>query len=297
MLLEMLRTAPRDELIQHIELQREIIQRLHQRIIDLEAALEVSFTTATHANACTSERSMTIHHPREAIIAHPSLVDDVVGSTSKLISERSSSTEHHPGPPPLRRFLNVADNTDPVPQHNFPKPYATNQSLLPYRDTNTTVSPINSSSAQATSVAAAPLPVVPPSPASVSSQGTAMEGIQDIDYVLAAHRSGRPSLPTAVVEELQHIRAQLLSAASETRRADFFNEEGSRLGQAGAHEVVGTIHHNDVAEEAVCPTCVRPVQRSSHVTAARGPQGIVSPRWVSPDASHVVNATVPPFGR
>ncbi|KAK7202197.1 hypothetical protein NESM_000289800 [Novymonas esmeraldas] len=259
-----LRDAPREELVEHIHLQRELIQRLHRRVLELESSLELLYTD-THVD--TANRMAFLEPSAHEHRAAPSL---------------SSGARH--GAPPLARLGSGAPDTHRAEERwcararegegegRVVAPEPRRQAPHPHR--------------------ADGAPAVSPAPSASSSSATdhltVLEGVKEINYVLAAHRDGHPTLPPCVVKELEDIRMRLLRgfqktfASGDRDAATPAQEEEGRTAARGSHARRGS---DGVPEPRIDG---RRIETSTSGDSAETSctSRWVRPRWISPDRPH-----------
>jgi hypothetical protein len=316
---EALQKAPREELVEHIRLQRELIQRLHRRVVELETSLEQACATSQAARDdedCAQTSSSTsvkgIWAPAERSPPHadtaaapktpPSVVSPRVRKRAAWMSSlsKSATPSTSPGQPQRRATITISatcpstnlegefkSSMAPEPRRGPPVPYAEKStsgrhasSLL--SKANTQMVPV-SSSAVVTSMSAHDGPSVS-SPSPSDDHPTVLEGIKEINYVLAAHRAGRPSLPLSVVEELEEIRGRLLQGFKQMWLTGREEPECTRDKWA----------RDAPSLEAITHSRVHAIRRSfGEGSGTAAEVDCVCPRWVSPDASRVVYGESP----
>ncbi|KAG5480670.1 hypothetical protein CUR178_05805 [Leishmania enriettii] len=321
---EALRHAPREELVEHIRLQRELIQRLHRRVLELESTLESAYTCpnagsgASGAVSCQvspseQERAVFPSNARRGSLAlsHPQSVESASGSvapattgmrlpaarreTSLSLGERRG-TDDNGAPAALgsRRQPPHPHTEDAVPSV-FAHVASSNQREKGGRAAMAT--PSNSMD-DGTPAPTLPMRPLAPAPASAIStvltsssvdHPTVLEGIKEINYVLAAHRAGRPALPLPVVEELEDIRTRLLRGFKHTHIMSGGNDGNAQEAAAAMRRSYGALPKG---EEAVLREGQLDLSLERRVDASND-ASLVCPRWVSPDSSRVVYGTSP----
>lgn len=121
---------------------------------------------------------------------------------------------------------------------------------------------------------------------------TVLEGIKEINYVLAAHRAGRPALPLPVVEELEEIRSRLLQGFKNLyMSADVSKRDGSK----GDEQRQNWTRGQGVLSGGDTQARIHAIRQSYE--EMRNERGVdadrVCPRWVSPDSSRVIYGESP----
>lgn len=337
---EALQKAPREELVEHIRLQRELIQRLHRRVIELEASLERAMATSTTFKGSDNARDSPLSSSpvREVnptagkqktargataqgrVLSNATLT--TVSSRAREPANSSASAKQHTPSMHARpqqgendlSHLTISKQTAPSgssddacvtsaapePRHELPVPHAEK-----HADALPAPSPpqltAQATSAPSTSVVAVRSsdalrqPSTPPSPS--AEHPTVLEGIKEINYVLAAHRAGRPALPLPVVEELEEIRSRLLQGFKQTYIAGVSpDSELSEYHEARPFQMrhVGWARDERSLDD-VARSRISTLRQSCGI--ARGEDGEaadrVCPRWVSPDSSRVVYGESP----
>ncbi|KAG5506729.1 hypothetical protein GH5_05943 [Leishmania sp. Ghana 2012 LV757] len=318
---EALRHAPREELVEHIRLQRELIQRLHRRVLELESTLESAYTCpsagggpsgAVSCQVSPSEQERAVfptnaHHGSWAP-SHPRSVESASGNVAPTTTGMRLPAARREKSLSLGERWSTDDNGTPValgPRRQPPHPHTEDAvSSLFARVASSSQRQKGGRAAMATpsngtdDAAPAPtLPMRPLAPASAAStvlasssvdHPTVLEGIKEINYVLAAHRAGRPALPLPVVEELEDIRTRLLRGFKHTHIMSG-GDDGRAQEAATVRRAYGALPKG---EEAVLREGPLDLSLERRVNASND-ANLVCPRWVSPDSSRVVYGTSP----
>lgn len=315
---EALQKAPREELVEHIRLQRALIQRLHRRVLELEASLEracvVTRSTAADSDGNSDARRSPSRDTRETPVKSQQQQHRSTASSSMQASATSpqarrpawdSSTllPRRPSPPRETHaerksrsgtgFSADGAAAAPEPRRDPPRPHTDER-----RASSSTASPLPPPPTTARAVDDKPAlgeasqkPTLVPAVSS-ADHPTVLEGVKEINYVLAAHRAGRPSLPLPVVEELEEIRDRLLQnfklmwlrgsavAAEEEREVHRLQHE-SWVGAGDSQDDTARVRLDFI--------------RQSYGAAGREGEAVcrVQPRWVSPESSRVVYGDSP----
>lgn len=316
-----LRQAPREELVEHIRLQRELIHRLHRRVLELEDSLERVYRGMRPATQSTGDRSHLTSSPASAVEKGAGL--QLEGGTH---TPPGTGPFPHVGarlpptlvpPPPLHRAGAASASPQgggglraPEPRRQAPRPHAEERSPTVRTASLALVPPPASDALEARMRAPAPFALsaatAPADPLSPSSDHpTLLEGIKEINLVLAAHRAGRPALPLPVVEELEEIRTRLLRGfkqayfmGGDEEATDDASQLPPHIDGARAQDApplqpplrsrLGVAVDADEGGGFHTPLHGRLAQEGDAAGAGR-----VCPRWVSPESSRVVYGTSP----
>ncbi|KPI85517.1 hypothetical protein ABL78_5437 [Leptomonas seymouri] len=320
---EALRKAPREELVEHIQLQRELIRRLHRRVIELEASLESACAASKNVRVDADESAAALpvkgatcaaeeqrlprtasSHEREVANAALTLLSPRARAyASSLASSKLRSPSALPLPPRKRTTTattNIANDFGDECTSAAPEP----RRELPMPHTEEHLSRVSSSSPLRPSTRAMPAPTegampsvhtyAKPSSAAGSSSvdhPTVLEGVREINYVLAAHRVGRPALPLSVVEELEEIRNRLLQGFKQ-----MLLSAGSPAEDDRANEELASWTSGERLPDDSVHSRAHDILQSCGVTRGKAEVDRVRPRWVSPDASRVVYGESPHRG-
>ncbi|KAG5502585.1 hypothetical protein JIQ42_05654 [Leishmania sp. Namibia] len=323
---EALRHAPREELVEHIRLQRELIQRLHRRVLELESTVESAYTCpsagggASGAVSCQvspseQQRAVFPSNARHGALApiHPQSAESASGSvapattgmrlpaarreTSLSLGERWSTDDNGTpaalGPRRQPPHLHTEDAVSSV----FARVASSSQRQKGGRAAMATPSNGTDDATPAPTLPMRPLAPAPAPASAISTvltsssvdHPTVLEGIKEINYVLAAHRAGRPALPLPVVEELEDIRTRLLRGFKHTHIMSGGDDGKALEAAAAVRRAYGALPKG---EEAVLREGPLDLSLERRVDASND-ASLVCPRWVSPDSSRVVYGTSP----
>ncbi|KAG5479956.1 hypothetical protein LSCM1_06375 [Leishmania martiniquensis] len=317
---EALRQAPREELVEHIRLQRELIQRLHRRVLELESTLESAYTCpsagdgASGADGCQaalSEQQRDVFSSDACHGASPPMNGQGVNrapdgvlpaakgatllgthrETSLSLSERWPTDSH-------------GAIASLEPRRQLSRFYTEERALsafarLPSSSQRQTGARLATTTPTSPTDDATPAPIPPRRPvtrapdistgltSSLVDHPTVLEGIKEINYVLAAHRAGRPALPLPVVEELEDIRTRLLRGFKQTH---IMSGGGDGEAQGVASAVCQAYGALPKGVEAVLGDGRSDLSLGRCVDDVSG-MSRVRPRWISPDSSRVVYGT------
>ncbi|CAJ1023376.1 hypothetical protein, conserved [Leishmania lindenbergi] len=318
---EALRQAPREELVEHIQLQRELIQRLHRRVLELESSLEGMYTcssadcgadSAADCRASPSEQQRsalsTNARPSPSHPAYPQCVGGASGGgtpqtarTHPLVTHRETSLAFNN----LWRADEDGAVTAPEPRRQPPHPHTEEKapttfarlSFSSQRQANAHVALATSNNGTGATTASAPAMPALSSAAASSTELTSssvdhptlLEGIKEINYVLAAHRAGHPALPLPVVEELEDIRTRLLQGFKQTYVMGDGDDGTAQAAAAAACQAYCALPQGEEAVPYEVPLDLLFERRADAFSDASR----VCPRWISPDSSRVVYGTSP----
>ncbi|GET88094.1 hypothetical protein, conserved [Leishmania tarentolae] len=310
---EALRQAPREELVEHIRLQRELIQRLHRRVLELESSLESVHTCCSDGGDvadAVGQSAAPPEHQRTALCSNdghgpsPRVGRQSLHGASGGVPLTTART--HPLSTHREMLLGFngrgyTDNDEgvaaPEPRCQPPHPHLNEGAPATFERLS------SASQRQTSERVAMPTPAngagSPPAPSSAASISTGLtsssvdyptllEGIKEINYVLAAHRASRPALPLQVVEELEDIRTRLLQGFKQTRGVDDRQDRTARE-VAVRPEAYGAVPMSEEKLLNAAPSDLLFERRSD----AFRDTSSVCPRWVSPDSSRVVYGTSP----
>ncbi|AYU78315.1 hypothetical protein conserved [Leishmania donovani] len=310
---EALRQAPREELVEHIRLQRELIHRLHRRVLELESSLESVYTCSNDGgdaagadgqSAAPSERQRAVLSSNLRHGPSPPIVQQSVHGVSGGAPPAKARTY------PLATFCETplgfserwsTDNDEaaaaPEPRCRPPRPHIEEKAPVAFARLSSSLQrQTGEPAAMATSANGTDTAPEPFSAAAISTgltsssvdHPTVLEGIKEINYVLAAHRAGRPALPLPVVEELEDIRTRLLQGFKQTHSMGD-RDNGTAHEAATARQAYGALPRGEEIMLNAGPSDLLFERRADNFRAATH----VCPRWVSPDSSRVVYGTSP----
>ncbi|KPA75389.1 hypothetical protein ABB37_08665 [Leptomonas pyrrhocoris] len=330
---EALQKAPREELVEHIRLQRELIQRLHRRVIELEAALERACVTSKNTredvdgpSSNSPVRDVTtaviLKEPRQAQAASkngrtsaaitapaapgsPRARKPAWSSSTSLSKSRSSSASPLPTE---KRIVSATSkgSANPHAEHTSTAaaPEPRREPPTPHVERHLDAVAPRQQHQQQPSMAVVPAPPMGAAAStnalmkSLSSSSTlsspsadhptVLEGIKEINYVLAAHRAGRPALPLPVVEELEEIRGRLLQGFKQ-----IYFGGGVAAERDGAHEESANWMGDKPPLDDAAHARLRVMRESYGNSRGKVEADRVCPRWVSPDSSRVVYGSSP----
>ncbi|KAG5506401.1 hypothetical protein JKF63_05904 [Porcisia hertigi] len=324
---EALQKAPRGELVEHIRLQRELIQRLHRRVLELESSLEALYPcsgagggTTTGAADCPAPQfeqqysilSRNAHH-RPFTPIDSQGVDSLSGveptAAAAAAAAAAASTRHiatHGEASLGDQYWSAADDgavSAPRPRRQLPHTHTEEKAPASFARLPSSQQPPGAlagmvMSTHSPGATPAPAPTVAVSSSTAASAAllsassvdhpTVLEGIREINYVLAAHRAGRPALPLAVVEELENIRTRLLEGFKHTYTVHD-RDDVTAQGAVTARQGQGTLPRGERARLYTNPVDVSHERRADDFSDASR----VCPRWISPDSSRITYGTSP----
>ncbi|CBZ26602.1 conserved hypothetical protein [Leishmania mexicana MHOM/GT/2001/U1103] len=306
---EALRQAPREELVEHIRLQRELIHRLHRRVLELESSLESVYTCSSDGGGATGVdgQSTAPYGQQRAVLS-----SNARHGPSPPIDQQSV----HGAPPanvrtrPLTTLCEMplgfserwrTDNDEavavPEPRRQPPRPHVNEKAPVSFARLSSLQQQTAECAAMATSANGTDSAPAPFSAAAVSTgltsssvdHPTVLEGIKEINYVLAAHRAGRTALPLPVVEELEDIRTRLLQGFTQTHSMGDRDDGAAHEAAAAARQAYGALPRSEEMVLNAGPSNLLFERRADTFRDATH----VCPRWVSPDSSRVVYGTSP----